>query len=306
MTRVHNYNESLALAQTDADSPFWWRAYDVLYPGQVQSLEYVTDPELQQRGADRIVHLKDGRSTYFEEKSRSRWYGDILLEYWSNRENGTLGWAVKSDPLAHYLLYAIPSANIFLLRPLRGLATGSPATAIRVDQPRLHQGPEQQGWVQVHDLEPCRPTGGAAQNDRHHIAGGPVGKRGVPPAGVATRRAGSACGWGGGRAATDAAARIAKGILPTNWTTLSRSGAGSVSGTAVIVRAVRSISPYCTPQRFPCADAQRGLFFYVLGEMRRRVALPCTPANSRPQEVKDHVQSPQADEAERPHQTCQV
>ena len=109
---THNFDASLKQSMDDANDPFWHRAYNVLWPNQIVRLEKVLDIGRQKRQVDRIVHLKDGSNVLFEEKMRHKHYGaDVLVEYWSSKEDDTPGWAVKEGTLAEYLIYAVPERN---------------------------------------------------------------------------------------------------------------------------------------------------------------------------------------------------
>ena len=75
----------------------------------------------QRAGIDRLIVLSSSKTLHIDEKVREKDYGDILLEFWSDKERRTPGWIAK-DLSCDFIAYAIaPSRRCYLLpfQPLR-------------------------------------------------------------------------------------------------------------------------------------------------------------------------------------------
>lgn len=117
----HNFKESLAASHAASDCPFWEEAYKMAFPNMVAMLDHRQDGVHQRAGIDRSVILDHSKQLLIDEKVRFRnkktgiVYGDILLEYLSDRGRGTPGWVCK-PLLADYIAYAIsPHGKCYLL-----------------------------------------------------------------------------------------------------------------------------------------------------------------------------------------------
>ena len=82
---------------------------------RIETVDYKTNPELQLKGVDKIIHFPDGGTVTVDEKKRRKDYGDILLELWKNKEQKKLGWLFYSQ--CDYIVYAVLSARKIYLLP---------------------------------------------------------------------------------------------------------------------------------------------------------------------------------------------
>ena len=114
MSAVHNFRESLAVADYQANAPWWEEVYRRAFV-DFKAMHRVTEDGWAQRGGiDRQVILSGGRIVRVEEKVRYEDYPDILLEYWSNYERRTEGWASKALAV-DYIAYAfVPSQRCYM------------------------------------------------------------------------------------------------------------------------------------------------------------------------------------------------
>lgn len=92
---------------------FYWR----IFGSVLQSIEKVTDKDLQLKGVDKILILKNGKKIMIDEKKRRKDYDDIAIEIWSDTAKNTPGWVFK--PFTDYVVYAfMPSKRVYLLPSL--------------------------------------------------------------------------------------------------------------------------------------------------------------------------------------------
>lgn len=114
MARQHDFAESLAWGERDADDPFWESVYRKAFP---DFLGFAKNEDLdkQRRGIDRGLVLRHG-VVLVEEKKRAKDWGDMLLEVVSNDRTGTLGWAEK-DLAIDWLAYAFLESGRCYLFP---------------------------------------------------------------------------------------------------------------------------------------------------------------------------------------------
>jgi hypothetical protein len=132
-TAVHDYKQCLKESQDPGVGKWLEReVYTKLFPGCRTEAAY-HDLEVQKRGADR--RLFRGDSVHLlEEKIRSSYWKDLLVEYLSSDTSGTDGWACKpSDALYH--ISVCPSEG-------KGLMVRWPPVAEAVAE-HLH------GWVSL-------------------------------------------------------------------------------------------------------------------------------------------------------------
>lgn len=130
---VHDYQEKLAESQDTRLQERLDQIYRRFWPVEtVQQIEASNDLGFQTSGRDLWVRLRAPRDCYWnqsifetiEEKIRTpgrSTYDDLLIEYLSNQERGTLGWIYTSQ--ADWLSYVRqPSGKLrVLLIPLRPL-----------------------------------------------------------------------------------------------------------------------------------------------------------------------------------------
>lgn len=118
---IHSFADSLALSKAMEDAPWWGRVYAKAFPGFASMVSVRSDGWAQRGGIDRVITLKSGRTVTVDEKVRSRSYGDIILERWSNRERRTEGW-IQKDLACDFIAYAfVPDERCYVLPflPLR-------------------------------------------------------------------------------------------------------------------------------------------------------------------------------------------
>lgn len=112
---VHSFRESLARSNTYTDADWWPEVYREAFPTMQAMVCVRNDGWAQRGGIDRVLTLECGRTVTVDEKVREKDYGDILLEYWSNKERRVHGWVCK--PLAcDFIAYAVaPTKTCYLL-----------------------------------------------------------------------------------------------------------------------------------------------------------------------------------------------
>jgi hypothetical protein len=112
---MNNFRDDLAFSHSAEGLKIWNEIYDSAFPNYLSMNNQRENGQLQHAGIDRTIILNSGKAIYIDEKVRRVDYGDILLEYVSNDQKNTKGWAEK--PLfCDYIAYAIlPSGRCFLL-----------------------------------------------------------------------------------------------------------------------------------------------------------------------------------------------
>ena len=115
MVTQHNFPDSLALSKANEDAPWWVAVYEIAFPGHLSAVSVRKDGWAQRGGIDRVVTLRSGKTVYIDEKVRSRSYGDIALEQWSDVARKKPGWMQK-DLACDYIAYAfVPDERCYLL-----------------------------------------------------------------------------------------------------------------------------------------------------------------------------------------------
>lgn len=110
----HNFAASLALSHEYEDAPWWPEVYAKAFPGYRTSVSLREDGWAQRGGIDRVITLKSGKTISVDEKVRSKDWGDIALERWSDRSRKTPGW-VQKDLACDFIAYAfVPSQRCYL------------------------------------------------------------------------------------------------------------------------------------------------------------------------------------------------
>lgn len=111
---IHDFGTSLELSKAQEDAPWWREVYAKAFPGLASMVSVRDDGWAQRGGIDRVLTLKSGKVLTVDEKVRSKSYGDILLERWSNRERKVPGWMQK-DLACDFIAYAfIPDRRCYL------------------------------------------------------------------------------------------------------------------------------------------------------------------------------------------------
>lgn len=114
-TRLHNFEQSLALSQSYSEAPWWLDMYRRAFPTLQSAVSVRNDGWAQRAGIDRVLTLACGRTVTIDEKVRTNDWPDILLEQWSDEARRVPGWVQK--PLGCDLIaYAFaPSGRCYLL-----------------------------------------------------------------------------------------------------------------------------------------------------------------------------------------------
>lgn len=112
---THEFYASLAKSEAVAEESWWEDVYRKEFHFFESMERIVGDCPQQRQGVDRIIHLKDGKQVYIDEKVRHTDYDDILIEVRSSAEQNTKGWACK--PLhCDYIAYVfLPSKRCYFL-----------------------------------------------------------------------------------------------------------------------------------------------------------------------------------------------
>jgi hypothetical protein len=115
----HNFAESLAISQAQANEPWWEDVYRAAFSNFAGMVNVRDDGWAQRGGIDRVITLKSGKTVSVDEKSRKEDWPDILWEFWSVREKKIPGWCNK-DQACDFIAYAfIPSKTCYLLPALQ-------------------------------------------------------------------------------------------------------------------------------------------------------------------------------------------
>lgn len=107
---TNDFHKSIAL-EDKYDNIFIYLYEQFFYKENIQSIEKIISRDRQMRGIDYIVTLKNGREVFIDNKVREKWYGDILLEEYSNYESQRLWWLLREDVETEYIFYFIASIN---------------------------------------------------------------------------------------------------------------------------------------------------------------------------------------------------
>lgn len=111
----HDFETSLALSQQYENAPWWLDVYRQAFPNLEAAVSVRSDGWAQRAGIDRVLTLSSGKTLAIDEKIRTKDYGDILLEYWSDRDRKVPGWVAK-DLATDFIAYAfVPSQTCYLL-----------------------------------------------------------------------------------------------------------------------------------------------------------------------------------------------
>lgn len=116
MTGPHHFEQSLAESHRHADAPWWNEVYRQAFPNMRYAHDLRADGWAQRAGVDRQILLRDGTAIEVDEKVRSRDWGDIALEYWSDPKRKVRGWIAK-DLRCDYIAYAIAPTCVCYLLP---------------------------------------------------------------------------------------------------------------------------------------------------------------------------------------------
>jgi len=118
--KVHDFNESLRSSHSASDLPIWLEIYKQAFPTLESCVDHRQDGEHQRAGIDRSLILSNSKQILIDEKVRWKSYGDIALEYWSDKARRIPGWVCK--PLrADYICYAVAPIGQAYLLPVQQL-----------------------------------------------------------------------------------------------------------------------------------------------------------------------------------------
>ena len=111
----HDFSESLAKSQAQADAHWWLDIYRLAFPSLASAVNVREDGWAQRGGIDRVLTLKSGRTLTVDEKVREKDWPDILLERWSDEGREKPGW-IQKELACDFIAYAfVPSATCYLL-----------------------------------------------------------------------------------------------------------------------------------------------------------------------------------------------
>lgn len=111
---IHDFIERRDWSVSLVCDQFWRRVYSLAFDGYIDTSPPNADARTQRLGLDRVVLISGGGVVRIDEKTRSRDYGDILIEYVSNDRTGAPGW-IEQDLQVDYLAYGVPGAGIAFL-----------------------------------------------------------------------------------------------------------------------------------------------------------------------------------------------
>ena len=113
----NDFHRDLQFSHSAEDLPLWGVIYNKAFPGNHGFANMRDNGQTQYLGIDRTIILSSGKAIYVDEKIRRKDYGDILIEYISNDQKKTKGWAEK--PLfCDYIAYAILPSKMCYLMPV--------------------------------------------------------------------------------------------------------------------------------------------------------------------------------------------
>jgi len=98
---THSFTEYLAKENREATSPTWVTIYRQFFPSFETSAVAPRGSDLQRCGVDRTLTLSSGKTVMIQEKTRSKDYGDLLIEF--GHTHGGCGWI--DTCAADYLCY---------------------------------------------------------------------------------------------------------------------------------------------------------------------------------------------------------
>ena len=111
---VHDFEESLAWSNAQADGPWWKEVYRRAFPDLGAAISVRDDGWAQRGGIDRVLMLASGRTLWVDEKVRQEDWPDVLLEFYSDYERRVPGW-IEKDLASDYIAYAfLPSQTCYL------------------------------------------------------------------------------------------------------------------------------------------------------------------------------------------------
>lgn len=116
MLKTHDFDECLERSNSQREEAFWEECYRAAFPDFKCMIDNRRDNGAQRCGVDRLVVLNSTQVLRIDEKSRSRDYGDMLLEVVSNDRTMAPGW-IEKDMTIDFLAYGIAPASRAYLFP---------------------------------------------------------------------------------------------------------------------------------------------------------------------------------------------
>jgi hypothetical protein len=110
MLQVHKYHQD---KNFEGRSREIFDAYYKKYMKSLDSIEVITDTQLQIKGHDIHLHFTNGKTIVIDEKIRRKDYPDILIEYLSNKQTGRVGWIYETE--SDLFAYLFPTTGMYLL-----------------------------------------------------------------------------------------------------------------------------------------------------------------------------------------------
>ena len=124
MTDLHDFQDDLAYSKEQTLQPWWTYVYRRFFVGYSHMTDHSGDMEMQAKGIDRTVHLKNGRHFHIDEKVRRKAYNDVLLEIWSKAKtentDAVPGW-IQKNLHVDFIAYAFEPTNCCFLLPFPAL-----------------------------------------------------------------------------------------------------------------------------------------------------------------------------------------
>jgi hypothetical protein len=114
---IHEWQRSLDSATAEARKSYWLDFYRQAFPDFYKVVDVPTDGRAQRGGIDRNVLMRDGTQYRMQEKVRSDYWGDVLIEVCSDVERQIPGWSRTPADAYDYLAYLVPSFGYGLLFP---------------------------------------------------------------------------------------------------------------------------------------------------------------------------------------------
>jgi hypothetical protein len=118
--REHDFSTSMEFARRHCGAAWWEETYRTAFPDLISVASIERDGWAQRGGIDRVLTVASGKVICVDEKVRSNDWGDVLLEYWSDRERKVRGWVAR-DLACDYIAYAYASTGRCLLLPFQEL-----------------------------------------------------------------------------------------------------------------------------------------------------------------------------------------
>src|SRR5690606_18143943 len=107
----HNFAESLARSEQQADAPWWEQVYRNAFPDFAGMVCVRKDGWAQRGGIDRVITLESGKTVTVDEKVRAESWPDILWEFWSDHQRKLKGWCAKAMA-CDYVAYAFVPTQV--------------------------------------------------------------------------------------------------------------------------------------------------------------------------------------------------